>query len=1846
MAVERPTGEANPFAGLAADRLETILEDGEFVLCRGVDPGGPTVPARSVLVVMPRSEHPRPQAVRMLEHEHALREELDSAWAARSLALTTREGRVALVVEDPGGDLLASRAGTAMDIGRVVRVGAGLATALRHLHSRGLIHKDIKPTHVMTDWSTGRVWLRGFGITARAPRERRLPEPPAFIAGTLAYMAPEQTGWMNRSIDARSDLYAFGVVLYELLTGSLPFTASDPMGWVHCHMAKRPVPPVERVIDLPQVVSAIVMKLLAKTAEDRYQTAAGVERDLRRCLAQWEADGRIDEFAPAEQDTPDRLLIPETLYGRTREVETLLEAFDRVMTNGTPELVLVSGYAGIGKSSVVNELHKVLVPPRGLFASGKFDQYRRDIPYATLAQAFDSLIRRLLGKSEMELAPWREALREALCPNARLIVDLVPALTHLIGEAPPVPDLPPQDARRRFQLVFRKFIGVFARAEHPLALFLDDLQWLDTATLDLVEDLLNESGLHHVLLIGAYRDNEVTPDHPLMRRLGAMRNAGAKVEEITLGPLPAEDVQQMAADALRSALEHAAPLGRLVHEKTGGNPFFVIQFLASLAEEGLLAFDHDRARWCWDLGRIQAKGYTDNVVDLMVARLTRLPADTQQALQPLACLGHTAETPMLAIVLGTSEEEVHAKLWPAVRQELVERQAGTYRFVHDRIQESAYTLIPKGQRAAQHLQVGRLLVAHTPPEGIAEHVFEIVSQFNHSAALITSSEERERVAQLNLIAGQRARASTAYASALAYLAAGAALLPADEWERRPALAFALNLQRAECEFLTGDMAAADHRLKSLSSHATTLEDLAAVTCLREDLLTTVGRSDAAVAACLEFLQHIRVRWSAHPTDAEVEQEYERLRARVGTRPIEEFVNLPLMSDAVCCATMKVLSVVFAAAHFTDENLLCLVSLRMTNLSLEYGNSDLSCVGYAYTGVVLGRFGQYRDGFSFGRLGVDLVERRGLRGFEARVYSVFGHLVAPWTQPLNAARRLVEHSFDVAIRTGDLTFATFDRQELFMTSYFEGDHLGDVEREAEAGLEFARKIKFPLIIDLMTADVQFIRSLRGLTPEFGSLDDTDFDERQFERHLAGDPRLAIIACQYWIHKLTARVFTGAYLAAGEAASNARPLLWTQSNLFYRVRYHHFAALASAGLWDMASAAERCRHREAVMAHQRQFQEWTESGVANVGDSAALVEAELARIDGRDIDAMRLYESAIAFAKASGFVHNEALASELAARFYTSRGFEEIARLYLGNARRGYARWGADGKVRHLDARYPYLSDDPPASDARATIGAPVEELELATVLKVSQAVSSEIVLEKLVETVLRTAIEHAGAERGALIVPRENDLWVQAEASTDGGAIPIIFRDSLIGGADLPESVVRYAARARESVRLDDAAARGGFSSDTYIRRKQARSVLCLPLLQQGQFIALLYLENNVAGGVFTPARMAVLNVLASQAAMSLEKTRLYRELQQREAKIRRLVDANIIGIMTYDLDGRITDANEAFLRIVGYDREDLVAGRLRWTDLTPPDWREQDERLLPRLKLLGRVEPFEKEYFHKDGRRVPVLLGAASFDDNTNAGLAYVLDLTERKRAEDGRRRAEAQLQQARTALAHRQRVTMMGEVAASLAHEIKQPIVAARIDAKVCVNALTDDHLNLQAAREAASRMAKEAAWAAEIVGRTTALFKKETHRERVNVTAVIREMTLLLQQEASASSIGIRTELAEGIPNIMADRVQLQQVFMNLMLNAIDAMKDSGGELTISAQPGQDGELLIAVRDTGVGLPSENPDQIFESFVTTKAHGTGMGLAITRSIVEAHGGRLWAIANAGPGATFLFTLINEAGK
>jgi PAS domain S-box-containing protein len=1818
--------------------LEVLWEDAERVFCR-LWRDGDEGHRYAFTPVHSTAEHPTLESINRLTHEYELKDYLDCAWAVRPVELVREPGRTMLVVEYTGGEPLDRLIGQPMEIGRFLRLAAALSATVGRLHGQGLIHKDIKPANVLVDSATGQVRLTSFGIASRLPRERQLPEPPEFIAGTLAYMAPEQTGLVNRSVDSRSDLYSLGVTFCEMLTGSLPFTASDPMEWVHCHIARQPPIPSERLPNVPTAVSAIIMKLLSKTVEERYQTAAGVESDIRRCLSEWETQGRVEDFAPGAHDTPDRLMIPEKLYGRDREVDILLTAFDRIVAGGRPELVLVSGYSGIGKSAVVNELHKPLVPPRGLFASGKFDQYKRDIPYATLAQAFQSLIRPLLSRNEEDLRKWRDALREALDPNGLLIVELVPELRHIIGEQPSVPELPPQEAQRRFQLVFRRFIGVFARPEHPLALFLDDLQWLDAATLDLLEDLLTRTDLQHLLLIGAYRDNEVNATHPLVRKLDAIRQAGAALQDIVLTPLGCDDLGQLLADSLRCESERAAPLAELIHEKTTGNPFFAIQFISTLADEGLLIFNYGEGRWVWDLRRIHAKGFTDNVVELMVGKLNRLPGETQKALHQFACMGNSAQFEMLRMVYQGSVEDMHNHLWEAVRSGLIFRADDSYRFLHDRVQEAAYSLIPKELRAEAHLRIGMLLAAHTPATKREEAIFEIVNQLNRGSHLMTSVEERERVADLNLIAGRRAKISTAYDSALKYLGAGSALLTEETWERNYKLVFAIEYLMAECELLTAEKVAAEDRMSRLTQSAKNRHDFCAVTRLRLTLYTTLDRSDLAADVFLDWLRRDGTSWSNHPTREDVMREYERIWVLLGRRTIEELIDLPLITDPDVLDTLDVFTEIMTPSQLFDENLNSLVICRLVTLSLEHGNCDASCFAYVWLAMFAGpRFNNYKDGFRFGQLGYELVEKRGLTRYQARIWMNMGSTVLPWAKHVAGGRELVRRAFDAAYRIGDLTFASYSWDQLVTVCLAAGDPLAEVQTECENGLAFARRVRFGLVIELCGAQLGLILTLRGLTPTFGCLDHEDYGELDTERRLADSPNLVFAEFYYWTRKLQAHFFAGDLASAVDAALRAEPLLWTSAAMFESAEYRLYGALVHAAAWDHGTPEQRPRHFDSLLDHHRQLEVWAEVNPETFEDRAALVGAEIARIEGRVLDAQELYDKAIRSAHKFGFVHNEAIASELAGRYYAARGFEKIATTYLRDARYCYLRWGADGKVRQLEQLYPHLRADKPVSDSTTTILASVEHLDLATVIKVSEAVSGEIVLEKLLDTLMRTAIEHAGAERGLLILPRGDEFRIEAEATTSRNEVKVELRQRSVTAIDLPESVLRYVLRTKESVLLHDASGQSSFSADDYVREHHARSVLCLPILKQTRLLGTLYLENNLTAHAFTPARMAILKLLASEAAISLENARLYRDLAEREGRIRRLVDSNIIGIVICDVEGRIHEANDAFLRIVGYDREDLVSQIIRWTDMTPPEWRERDQQqLVPELMTTGSLKPFEKEFFRKDGSRVPVLIGVANFEEDGHQGVAFVLDLTERKNAADALRALQMDL-------AHANRLATLGHLAATIAHEINQPIGAVRNNAHAALRFLTTDPPDLAEVREALECVVSNTYRAGEIIDGIRVQAKKAPPRwEGIALNDAIKEVIALVRGELSKNRVSIQTQLAEGLPLVHGDRVQLQQVMLNLILNAIEAMNgvdDEVRELMISSESSPPDGLCIAVNDSGSGVAPENRDRIFESFYTTKAAGVGIGLSICRSIVEAHGGRLWVDARESRGAVFRFTL------
>jgi PAS domain S-box-containing protein len=1824
--------------GREGDLFEVLWEDAERVFCKlSRDDVGRQ--RHAFLPAVVGNEHPTLESINRLAHEYELKDHLDCAWALRPLEFVRERGRAMLVVEYTGGEPLDRLVRAPMEIGRFLGLAVSMAVAVGRLHSSGLIHKDIKPANVLVDFTTGQVWFTGFGIASRLPRERQAPEPPEFIAGTLAYMSPEQTGRVNRSIDSRSDLYAFGVTLYEMLTGALPFTASDPMEWVHCHIARQPALPSERLSSVPPAVSAITMKLLSKTIEDRYQTAAGVESDLRRCLHEWETLGRINDFAPGDQDIPDRLMIPERLYGRDRELDTLLSAFDRIVAGGRPELVLVSGYSGIGKSAVVNELHKPLVPPRGLFASGKFDQYKRDIPYATLAQAFQSLIRPLLNKNEQELRRWRDALREALDPNGLLIVDLVPELKHIIGEQSPVPELPPQEAQRRFQLVFRRFIGVFARPEHPLALFLDDLQWLDAATLDLLEDLLNRTDLQHLLLIGAYRDNEVSPMHPLMRKLDAIRQAGAAVQDIVLSPLGRDDLGQLLGDSLHCKPGQAAPLAKLIHDKTAGNPFFAIQFIGTLAEEGLLTFDYGEGRWGWDLNRILAKGYTDNVVELMVGKLSRLPLQTQQALQRFACMGNSAEFDMLQMAFQDSIETLHAYLWEAVRNGLIFRSDDSYRFLHDRVQEAAYSLIPNELRAETHLRIGMLLAAHTPAAKRDETIFEIVNQLNRGSHLIKSTEELERVAELNLIAGRRAKNSTAYDSALKYLRAGSALLTEESWNRNYELVFSIEYLIAECELLTAEMVAAENRLLRLVQRTRNRHDSCVVTRLRLTLYTASDQSNRGVDEFLAWLRQQGTVWSNHPTHDDVMPEYERIWTLLGTRKIEQLVDLPLATDRDFLDTMDVFSEIVTPTLFYDEHLMALVVCRMVSLSLEYGNCDGSCFGYAWFSMLAGpQFNNYKVGYQFGRLGFDLVETRGLTRYQARTYITFANGAVPWAKHVATERELLRRAFDLAYRAGDLTFAAYRGEQLVANYLIAGDSLAEVQTEAEHGLAFGVRVGFGYVIHVCGSELGLVRALRGLNATFGSLDYDNYNELDTERSLASNAMLSLAEFCYWTRKMQARFFAGDLASAVDASLKAQRLLWAAPSQIVTMDFRFYAALTHAAAWHSASLEGQAWHFEALAAHHKQLEVWLEHCPANFEDRTMLVRAEIARIEGRVVVAEELYEEAIRLARANGFVHDEAISNELAGRFYAARGFAKIANVYLRDARYCYVRWGADGKARQLEQLYPHLSVDKSFSEPAATIQASVEHLDLATVIKISEAVSGEMVLEKLIDTLMRTAIAHAGAERGLLILPRGDELRIEAEVTTHGDGAAVDVRQANVTAEDLPESIFRYVLRTNESVVLPDASSQNLFSADDYFRKHHARSVLCLPILKQARLLGILYLENNLTPHAFTPARMAILKLLASEAAISMENARLYRDLAEREGRIRRLVDANIIGIAIWDFDGQILDANDAYLQILGYQREDILSGRLRWRDLTPPEWLEREERhVLPQLKVTGSIAPYEKEYFRKDGSRVPVLLGLATFEKGGNQGVAFALDLTERKHAADAMRALQMDL-------AHANRLATMGQLAASIAHEVNQPIGAARNNAHAALRFLMVDPPDLAEVKEAIECVVNDTYRAGDIISGISDQVKKVPPcKATVDLNEAIEEVIALVRGELSKHRVSIQMRLAEGLPSVHAGRVQLQQVMLNLILNAIEAITsvdDELRELVISTESSPPDGVQVAIGDSGTGVAPEDRERIFESFFTTKPDGVGIGLSICRSIIDAHSGRLWVDAHQPRGAVFRFIL------
>jgi len=1594
-----------------------------------------------------------------------------------------------------------------------LRVGTQIARALAEYHERNGVHGHLSPANIVLFATEGYAEIKSAPPTSSGTR----------IIEHWIYLAPEQTGRFERPVDVRSDLYVLGVILYELLVGTLPFRATDALSWIHSHLAKSPRAPNVALPTIPQTVSDIVMKLLAKGPEDRYYAARGLEQDLERCRTDWEKTHEVSPFPLGERDDFDRFTIPQKVYDRDDERAALLAALTKVIEGGQPRVFLLGGGPGVGKTALVRELAKPVAAANGFFCTGKFDQFQRDVPYAPIVRAFRDLMTLILAASEERILAWRRRLAEAVGINGRLITDLLPEAELIIGAQPPTAKMPPPEAHRRFVHVFRQFMQVFANVEHPLVLFLDDLQWADAASLRLLRDVASQASLHSLLFIGAYRDNEISADHPLHSLSRELEAAGTPVDTLVLGALGVEPLGQIVADTLHLTPGECAPLTGLMFDKTRGNPFFFTRFLAMLHRSGLVRFDRALG-WTWDTGSIAAHDFSDNVVDLMTRQLRHCPPETARALSLAACLGNSFDLEELAAVGERPVERMAEALAQAIEEGLVVRTMNSCRFVHDRIQQAAYARIPDSERAATHFSIGRILLARAREDELPDRVFDLLSQLNRGIGIADSERERERLAHLNLMAARRARASAAFRAAADYAAAGLQFLSADTFARTHDLAFALCLECADCELASGNLAAAERCLASAQKLAKTRGDRAACWRVAIDLHTASGQSMAALDAAFQCLRLYDLNLSPHPAPSEVEKAERAMFVRLGERSIEAVAALPLMGESDIEAAINVLAGTLPSAYFVGLNLHRLIACHMIDLTLRHGLCALAPMGVAAYGMELAASGRYEEAERFGRAALAAVERHRFVACRAGVLQIFGATLAVWTQGVPAAIELVRESARAALESGEALVASHSRVQVVLLTFASGAPLEEVEREADRALDVLRSAGYAAMADVVHIPKRIVQALRERSGGQDLLTGPDFDA--FAKRALEHP-IPIVGTLLHVHALPAYVIFGDTPRALAAAAAARPTMMLVRAQHAEADRAFYSALAITADWDDASTDLRAERAGELRECDDQLRRWAATCPRSYFHLSALVRAEIARIDGRIDEAAATYEGAILAARECGAVHVEALAHERASAAFWKRGFAVAAELHLREARSAYARWGALAKVEQLDRQWPDIAP----RETLASLAPDLSGLDALGVVKASQAISSEIILERLLEKLLRVAIEEVGAEHSVLLLLRQGDFAIAATAAVEGESVNVSVCDPFVplSGDVVPMSVISYVRRTAEPLILADASRHDAFSADPYIVRRKAKSILAVPIVRQGKLEGVLYLGNDLVANAFTQARLAVLQVLAAQVSISLENATLYADLRR---------------------------------------------------------------------------------------------------------------EIAERERTEEGLRASEAQLRQA-------QKMEAVGQLAGGIAHDFNNLLTGILGYSLLALERLPPDsrvRRDIEEIQNAGER-------AATLTRQLLAFSRRQVLTPRpLDLNEVVQNMKGLLRR-LIAEDVELVTVCAPNLHIVRTDQGQVEQILMNLAVNARDAMP-RGGTLTIETKNRELDEryacehvtvragsyVLLEVRDTGEGMNEETKSRMFEPFFTTKEQGkgTGLGLSMVYGIVQQSGGHIEVRSELGRGTSF----------
>ncbi|HEY9620028.1 MAG TPA: diguanylate cyclase [Crinalium sp.] len=1553
----------------------------------------------AVILKLPSLSNSNFNRLLQFRNHYAIAKDLKIPGIVQPYRLEPHRNSCVLIMEDFGGISLQEYANThSLCLMEILAIALQLCDILHSLYQHRIIHKDINPTNILIHPHTKQIKLTDFSLASRLSKETQEIKSPNILEGSLAYLSPEQTGRMNRGIDYRSDFYSLGVTLYELLTGRLPFQVSDPIEFVHCHIAKYPPPICQLNPDVPEALEAIATKLMAKNAENRYQSALGLKHDLDRCGQQMIRTGTVTTFELGLRDISDRFLIPEKLYGREAEVQTLLDAFEQA-ASGASELVLVTGFSGIGKTAVVNEVHKPIMLRRGYFISGKFDQLTHNVPFSAFVQAFRDLMGQLLSESDVDLQRWSTKILSVLGDNSQVLVDVIPELVGIIGQPPPAPELSGKAVQHRFNLLFQHFIQIFATPEHPLVIFLDDLQWADSASLKLLQLLIREGHCGYLLLIGAYRDNEVSPVHPLRLTLKELVEAGVALNTITLAPLKQNHVNQLVADTLHCVSELAQPLTDLVYHKTQGNPFFATQFLKALHHDQLIVFDSHARYWLCDITKVRQALLTDEVVVFMAEQLQKLPEKTQELLKLAACIGNQFNLTTLAIVSQQSEMATAIALWPALKEGLVlpksevykfymdecstapcstEKDCNkqhpdlNYKFLHDQVQQAAYSLIPEGEKQTAHYNIGQLLLRNTSTTDLEEKIFDIVNQLNYGIALVTEAQEREQLAQLNLMAGRKAQSATAYIASVEYLTAGMQCLSHRSWETHYHLTVDLYQKAIESAYLCGDFMRMECWSAILLSVVTDILDKVKTYEVQIAACIAQNKLRKAIDLALTVLDQLGITFPKQPSPADWQQGIQEVTANLAGRPVASALDLPRMTDPISHAALRILLSIDAPAYLSFPEILPLTICKQVNLSLAFGNAIESAKAYANYGLILcSGLGDLETGYQFGQLALKVLDKLDAKEIHARTSFLVSFLIRHWKEPLRHTLPSLREAYAIALETGDLMHAAIAAEKYCYHAFYAGEALPKVVQEME---EYAKKIaQIKQDVALCTHEIhwQSVLNLIGKSQNPCYLIGEVCDETAIlPIFLEKNARTALY--YLYFNKLFLCYLFNDYSQAVIHAKLTETYLDGAHGQFIFPLFYFYDSLTQLSIFSISSPEQQSRILDRVTANQEKMHQWMRHAPMNFLHKYDLVEAERYRVLGKKQDAMEWYDTAIVLARENEFLQDEALANELAAKFYLSWGKEKVAQVYMQDAYNCYKRWGAIAKIKQLEGFYSYLltSIDPPhlpalspvqlMASANVTPGLNrSDSLDLKAILKASQTISTAIEREQLLSTLLQVVVENAGADRVCLLLNPANQWELTAEWFN--GSICIHDHELLELSSLLPLSVIHWTQRALQVVIINNLTYNLSFVADAYFKHHFPKSLLCLPILNQGKAIALLYLENHVTVDAFTRDRIEVLHLLAAQVAISLHNAQLYQQLQDY---------SHTLELKVSERTSALEKVNQELHRLAMLDGLTRVSNRRRFDEYLQHEWRRLRREQQPLSLIMCDVDFFKRYndyYGHQAG---------------------------------------------------------------------------------------------------------------------------------------------------------------------------------------------------------------------------------------------------------------------------------------